>query len=764
LGGVWAVDGECDYTHSSGGTNAFNNVGTFVKRGGTTSFSSFVPFNNAGSVEVESGVLQFNGDGINDGVFALASGSALQLNAGTFALGAGGSLIGPGTLMVSGGTANFAKTLAFTGGLNLSSGTVRFEENQTISNFNLSGGTLSGAGTVTVTGVFNWSTGTLGVGGEMIVETGATANILDGSTKGLNRIFRNRGTVNHATANSVFFNLSATTSARIENESGAVWIVDGEGDYPHSSGGTNAFNNAGSFIKRGGTTTFSSFVPFNNTGTVAVESGTLVLGGGGSNGGTFVSSAGSTVDFAGGSFVHSAGSVFNPEGAFRGSGGTIVFNEPTAAPEGLTISGGDVTFNQLVSGANTLVLSGGTVRFGVPQTFSNFTHSGGTLSGAGTVTVTGVFNWSTGTLGAGGELVIETDATANILDGSTKGLNRIIRNRGTVNHATANSVFFNLSANTSARIENESGGVWIVDGEGDYPHSSGGTNAFNNAGSFIKRGGTTSFSSFVPFNNLGTVAMESGVLQLGGGGSNDGGINLTAGSSLVLSNGTFAQTADGSLTGAGDLAVSGATVSFVEASGFAGNLAFSSGTIQFGAAQSIANFTHSGGTLSGAGSVTVTGVYDWSTGTLGTGGDLVIESGATANILNGSTKGLNRVFRNRGTVNHTTANSVFFNLSANTSARIENEPGGVWIVDGEGDYPHSSTGTNVFNNAGRFMKRSGTTSFSSFATFSNTGIVVVEGGTLRFDVDLCRRPCLGHRHTHRQCHQCRSDFRSRRNR
>ncbi len=731
--GVWVVDGEGDYPHSSGGTNAFNNAGSFVKRGGTTSFSSFVPFNNTGSVAVESGVLQFNGGGINDGAFAVAVGGALQISTGTFTQAAQGSLTGAGKLMVSGGTVNFAKTLAFTGDLELSSGTARFEENQTISNFSLSGGTLSGAGNVTVSGVLNWSAGTLGVGGELVVEIGATANVLDGSTKGLNRVFRNRGTVNHTTANSVFLNFSANTSARIENEPGGVWIVDGEGDYPHSSGGTNAFNNAGSFVQRGGTTSFSSFVPFNNTGSVAVESGTLVLGGGGSNVGTFVSSAGSTVDFSGGSFVHGAGSVFNPEGAFRGSGGTVVFDEPTAAPEGLTISGGDVTFNQLVSGANTLVLSGGTVRFGVDQTFSNFTHSGGTLSGAGTVTVTGVFDWSAGTLGTGGELVIETDATANILNGSTKGLNRIIRNRGTVNHATANSVFFNLSANTSARIENESGGVWIVDGEGDYQHSSGGTNAFNNAGSFIKRGGTTSFSSFVPLNNTGSLALESGALQLGGGGSNDGGINLTAGSTLVLSNGTFAQTAGGSLTGAGDLAVSGATVSFAAASGFAGNLTFSSGTIRFGAAQSIANFTHSGGTLSGAGTVTATGVYDWSGGALGLGGELVIEAGATANILNGSTKGLNRVFRNRGTVNHTTANNVFFNLSATTSARIENEPGAVWTVDGEGDYPHSSGGTNAFNNAGSFIKRGGTTSFSSFATFNNSGDVVVEGGTLRFD-------------------------------
>ena len=70
---------------------------------------------------------------------------------------------------------------------------------------------------------------------------------------------------------SVFNNLAGSTFT-IEND--APWIDDG-------SGATRSFNNYGILIKSGmtGSTTFD--MAFNNSGTVNVQSGTLILGSGG---------------------------------------------------------------------------------------------------------------------------------------------------------------------------------------------------------------------------------------------------------------------------------------------------------------------------------------------------------------------------------------------------------------------------------------------------------------------------------------------------
>jgi hypothetical protein len=99
---------------------------------------------------------------------------------------------------------------------------------------------------------------------------------------------------------------------------------------------------------------------------------------------------------------------------------------------------------------------------------------------------------------------------------------------------TGVSLFFNLGASSNGRIENESGAIFMVDGDGDISHSSGGTNAFNNAGTLIKRGNfTTFFSSFVPLNNTGTIAIEAGILQPTGGFTQSG---VLAGSGAVQAN------------------------------------------------------------------------------------------------------------------------------------------------------------------------------------------------------------------------------------
>ena len=58
-------------------------------------------------------------------------------------------------------------------------------------------------------------------------------------------------------------------------------------------------NNPGTFIKRGSAVTSTISTPFNNSGTVNVQSGTLNLSGGGTDVGAIYQGAG-TVNFSGG--------------------------------------------------------------------------------------------------------------------------------------------------------------------------------------------------------------------------------------------------------------------------------------------------------------------------------------------------------------------------------------------------------------------------------------------------------------------------------
>jgi hypothetical protein len=709
-GATFIVDGDGDFSHSSGGTNAFNNAGSLIKRGAFTTFlSSFVPLNNTGTITIEAGILELNGGGSLAGTITSAGG-VLAMNNGSYAIGAGG-LLDQTSLSVNNTnlTINDASAVNFTT-LTATGSNVTFGVDYTLANLTISGSNLIGAGNVTVTNSFNFSGGSLVAGGELIIAAGATGNLTSSSTKGLNRTLRNQGTVNY-TGVSLFFNFGASSHGRIENESGATFIVDGDGDFSHSSGGTNAFNNAGSLIKRGAfTTSFSSFVPLNNTGTITIEAGILELNGGGSLAGT-ITSAGGVLAMNNGSYVIGAGGLLD---------------QPSLSVNNINLTINDASALNIT----TLTATSSNVTFGVDYTLANLTLSGSNLIGAGNVTVTNSFNFSGGSLVAGGELIIAAGATGNLTSSSTKGLNRTLRNQGTVNY-TGVSLFFNFGAFSNGRIENESGAFFIVDGDGDFSHSSGGTNAFNNAGSLIKRGAfTTSFSSLVPLNNTGTITIEAGILDLNGGGSLNGTIT-SAGGVLAMNNGNYVIGAGGFLDQS-SLSVNNTNLTINDAAAL-NVITFTATTsnVTFGVDFTLANLNLSGSNLIGAGNVTITNTFNFIGGSLVAGGELIIAAGATGNLSSSSTKGLSRTLRNQGTVNYTGV-SLFFNFGASSNGRIENESGAVFIVDGDGNFSHSSGGTNAFNNAGSLIKRGAfTTSFSSLVPLNNTGTITMEAGILQ---------------------------------
>ena len=167
----------------------------------------------------------------------------------------------------------------------------------------------------------------------------------------------------------------------------------------------------------------------------------------------------------------------------------------------------------------------------------------------------------------------------------------------------------------------------------------------------------------------------------------------------------------------------------------AANTTLSGGALNTGSnGITFANFTQTGGTLTGTGTVTVTG-----SASLGTTGNYVVESGSGTTDLKGISTLIGnvgvaldggRVLQNDGTLNWTSsAIYMGYNPLGTTvgSSTIVNSLGATFN-DAVAGSISNNTGTNVFNNAGTFE-----TTFSSGTTtigvaFNNTGTVTVGTG------------------------------------
>ena len=156
------------------------------------------------------------------------------------------------------------------------------------------------------------------------------------------------------------------------------------------------FNNQGTLRKaaigNNGTSRFSG-VALNNTGSVEVQAGTLVLGGGGTHSGaTFAAIAPGALDFGGG--LHRLDATCSVAGS-----GTSVFGGGTTAHLGsyavsgtTRVAGGDVIFSGPVSALGGLEINSGTADFSssAPQiSLGSLAQAGGTLSGSNTLVVGG---------------------------------------------------------------------------------------------------------------------------------------------------------------------------------------------------------------------------------------------------------------------------------------------------------------------------------------------------------------------------------------
>ncbi len=315
-------------------------------------------------------------------------------------------------------------------------------------------------------------------------------------------------------------------------------------------------------------------VTFNDLGgTIGVQSGTLDLGQGVSQGGTYIVASGADLELANG-FDRTISGTFTGSG-----GGTVSIDTQSNSlyladsgatfdfPAGMLQLAGELT--PVTAGANPVFLNSG---FMTVPAHSEFTWTAGTLENAGTLTVTGTSAGfyvdgaavvdNTGTIDLEGDVLLGGDGTLNNSGTLTAALSADdlaqvsynLNNTGTID-VQSGALSLAEAAVTQENVLNNgvsvelTGGTWEAQGTGTLTtvrstfiitQITGGT--------VILNGADASFPSLAGLAaNGGSFALEGGALFTTRGDlSNSGALTVGAGSTLAVT-GAFSQ-AGGGLT------------------------------------------------------------------------------------------------------------------------------------------------------------------------------------------------------------------------
>jgi hypothetical protein len=433
----------------------FTNQGLIWKSGGTNYSAIEMTFDNqGGSIEVDSGTLYLSGGGTSsNGFFNVASGAVLDLTGGNTATWAGEITgAGSGTLSLADGSiiGNPSLTLDFTNDL-----------------FQWEGGTLEGT-------IIN---------NALVTISGTNASTLTG----YNATFINQGTVRQV----------GSGGSQMQTFDGNIFFINElGGTYEFASDSSLLFNysqvgygaspspftNYGLVWKSAGTGVSAISLSFNNLGgVVQVDSGTLVLdGGGGSSNGDFEIASGAVLDLTGGSAPTWAGEM-------TGSGsGTVLLGE-----------------NGTITGNPSLTL--------------DFTNN--------------LFQWAGGTFQ--GTIINDGLITISGTNASTlTGANSTFINQGTVRQAGSGG----------AQMQTFDGNIFFInEPEGTYQFASDSSLIFNynqvgygaspspftNYGLVWKSAGTgTSVISLAFYNQGGSIEVDSGTLAIDAYAQNGGSLTI----------------------------------------------------------------------------------------------------------------------------------------------------------------------------------------------------------------------------------------------
>jgi len=612
-------DGTLSVSGDISGSGTIDNAGTLNVLADLT---LGVTVNNSSQVAT-SNALTLAGGGTHTGSFNVTTPGSLSFASGTHSLSGGGSITGTGTLSFDGATATACVPINV-GTLSVSAGTATLDGNGSADAFTMTGGTLGGSGMLTLTNGGTWSGGTMSGSGT---------------------------TVNPATK-TVSISVPVTLNSRTLQNDGTLTV---SGDITGS--GTIANNGT---LDTTANLTLGTIV--NNNGQV-VTSNALSLAGGGTHTGSFTVTSPGDLSFTSGTHSLSGG------GSITGTG-TLTFNGATATV-GVPVNAG------------ALSVSAGTATLDGNGSAGAFTMTGGTLGGSGMLTLTNGGTWSGGTMSGSG---------------------------ATVNPATKS---FGISAPvtlTSRTLQND--GTLSVNGN------------VTGSGTIVNNGTLDTAADVTigaAVNNNGQIATTT-LLSLGGNGVHSGTFTATAPGVIDFSGGT--QTISGALAGTGTLRFSGAAAT-VTGTWSGMPIEVTGGSAALDTNGTIPALTLSGGTLTGSGDVTVSGPSAWSGGTIAGSGDFTFGTGATVTMPGTNAATLSRPLLNQGTINYTAAS----NGMVIAGVAVTNDG----TVDIQSSQPITATaGTPPFVNHGTLKKSSGSGVMQFGAPLANSSQVQIESGTMEF--------------------------------
>ena len=367
----------------------------------------------------------------------------------------------------------------------------------------------------------------------------------------------------------------------------------------------------------------------------------------------------------------------------------------------------------------TLVLRGGSLELASAleeSTVHTFTASGGRLKGAAKLGVSSSLSWTETTMEGSGSTVLDAAASGSIDAGSVTSSERRLVNEGTLT-LTAGSIEL-----ASGAVFSNSGTFYLNDNEracGECGRTGlekgSGSSSFVNTGVVKKAEGASEIGIGVNTENLGTINGKSGPIAFIGG------------SSSVLGN---------SSTLEGAVEIESASVTGDSFKGTGGELTLDSGTLSMaeGDTGTVGVLVMTGGTLTGAGTLKVTGTLSWpapsTESTMSGSGSTVLASGASGSI---SVPEVDEAkLAKRSLVNEGTLTLASGHIALSEEARLENR--GTFKVNSEatGAVKLASGGSGRLVNTGTVEKSSGAGTTQVSVAFESSGTAEVQKGQLAF--------------------------------
>ncbi len=707
VGGIF--DFQADFVVvSNAGVGTFNNLGTVQKTGGagTSGFVSTtgtMVFNNpSGLIDVDTGLIQVNNNFINGGTIDVALGTEFEVT-GTFTNSASGIILGIGTVDPAGGGNTLLNSGIISPGV--SPGILTVAGNVTFSNGGQFDVELAGSGNVAGTDYDQ-----LVATGTVTIDPGAILNLMTfgGYTGVTNDIFTD--IIDATGALNGEFDTVLQPGTLIAQ---TTYVVGAPGDLTLDVLGTGTVNQwtnpaSGSFNLGGNWSLLSvpdtgelafigiGGITVSNSGTVTVDELSLV--------------SSSTLQLLGGSITISNDSVL--DGVLLMNGGDLI-GPPNLTVNGLldwrqgTMSGAGTTF---ANGGITVTTNSGSRRLNgrdldstatfILGQMTNFTINGGaTLDQSG-----GIFDLR-------GNSSINTNTTGNVVSSVP------VQKTGSFNTSISTTNFTN-TGDINVNVD-------------DLVLTTTGTHLETNVTATVADGTTLDIRSSTTgtYNNFDVVLVG-------------------AGSTFEMGGTTATQTYDAasSITGPGDVIIAASgTLNFLGPTTFSGNLSHTGGgtttfaqpvnvadlTVGFGilhldgAGNMAGTGTLSGGTLTGLGDVTYSGLLAWLEGTMETtGAAKTFANGGITVTTNSGSRRLN------GRDLDSTATFILgqmTNFTINGGATLD-QSGGIFDLRG-----NSSINTNTTGNVVSSVPVQKTGSFSTSiatTTFTNSGNINVNTGTL----------------------------------